>query len=352
MSNISKSLIRWSFALIAISVSANAFADRPSDKLVSRILFGSCTKQDRPMPIFQTIVKQSPDLFIFLGDNIYGDTEDMDVLRAKYAKLDSNAGFSKLRSLCPILATWDDHDYGVNDGGASYAKRVESQRIFVDFWKDPKDSPRRQRPGVYDSRSFGPKGKRLQVILLDTRYFRSPLKKGERRVGGPYYPDNDASKTMLGKDQWQWLEQQLREPADIRIVATSIQAIAQDAGQETWSNLPRERDRLFKLIADTKANGLFFISGDRHWSELSATSEHTPYAFYDLTASSFNQLHKRGTPTENRYRHLPKTYHKENFGAIEIDWNKSNPTISLQIRDMVGKTVFSKQLDLSALQSH
>ena len=81
------------------------------------------------MPIFETIVTQRPELFIFLGDNIYADTIDMDVMCAKYAKLKADAGFAKLMKTCPVLATWDDHDYGANDAGAEYVKRVESQRL-------------------------------------------------------------------------------------------------------------------------------------------------------------------------------------------------------------------------------
>lgn len=314
-----------------------------------RILFGSCTKQDRPMPIFKTIVAQRPDLFVFLGDNIYGDTEDMAVLQAKYDKLGANPGFARLREISPVLATWDDHDYGVNDGGADYSQRVDSQRIFLDFWRDPVNSPRRQRPGVYGSHVSGPEGKRVQVILLDTRYFRSPLKKGERRVGGPYLPDDDPQKTMLGEAQWKWLADQLKVPAELRIIATSIQCVAQDAGQETWSNLPVERRRLLQLISASKASGVLFISGDRHWSELSVTNDRVPYPIYDLTSSSFNQLHERGTPTENRYRALPKTYHRENFGAIAVDWEQPDPAIRLEIRDLDGKVQLQKLLHLSEL---
>src|SRR5690606_36243460 len=136
------------------------------------------------------------------GDNIYADTIDMDVMRAKYATLKANDSFARLLRTCPVLATWDDHDYGANDAGADYPKRVESQQIFLDFWGDPADSPRRQREGVYDASVFGPAGKRLQVILLDARYFRDRLQTGERRVGGPYVPADDERLTMLGEAQW------------------------------------------------------------------------------------------------------------------------------------------------------
>lgn len=318
---------------------------------LSRILFGSCIKQAQPAPIFDAILADQPELFLFIGDNIYGDTEDMQVLNDKYETLGAIPGFAKLRESTGVLATWDDHDYGVNDGGADYAKRVESQRIFLDFWKDASDSPRRSRPGVYDSHVFGPDGQRVQIILLDTRYFRSPLKKSEtRRTGGPYEPDDSPEKTMLGEAQWKWLENQLRVPAELRLIATSIQCLSQDDGQETWSNLPRERQRFLKLIKDTEANGVVLISGDRHWSELSSLSEGLDYPLYDLTSSSLNQPHGRGTPTLNRFRDVSTTYHRENYGAITIDWNRNDPTVTLEIRDMKGMSRLSKKLVLSALQ--
>ncbi|MFM7836911.1 MAG: alkaline phosphatase family protein, partial [Planctomycetaceae bacterium] len=100
---------------------------------LQRISFGSCAKQDQPQPIWDAIVAGAPDLFILLGDNIYGDSNDMQVLREKYGMLERQPGFMKLRAVCPVLATWDDHDYGRDDAGAEFEQRVESQRVFLDF---------------------------------------------------------------------------------------------------------------------------------------------------------------------------------------------------------------------------
>ena len=336
--------------LAALKTRPNAKASDARATALERILFGSCTKQDKPMPIFETMLAQKPELCLFIGDNIYGDTDDMSVLKAKYDLLGANSGFAALRASCPSLATWDDHDYGVNDGGDDYPQRVESQKIFLDFWGDPANSARRKRPGVYDAHVFGPEGKRVQIILLDTRYFRSPLKRGpEQRTGGPWAPDDDPKKTVLGDAQWTWLEEQLKTPAEFRIVASSIQCLSEDDGQETWSNLPRERERFFKLLTKTEAAGVVIISDDRHWAELSRIDEGVPYPLYDFTSSSFNQLHARGTPTRNRFRASPTTYHKENFGAITIDWQQ-DPQMTLEIRDMAGKSQLTKTLRLSELQ--
>lgn len=325
------------YAKLAKQVAVSIRKALPSVKPVGRVIFGSCIKQDRPMPILQTMADQKPDLMIFLGDNIYGDTEDMEVLQAKYDKLGADSGFQRLVKSCPTLATWDDHDFGVNDGGADYPKRKESEALFEDFWLGDEDLPARSRPGIYDSRIFGPVGKRLQVIMLDTRYFRSPLKRGAKRVGGSWMPDDDPSKTVLGDAQWTWLEEQLKQPAELRIIASSIQFLAEDAGQETWSNLPLERQRMLDVLKSTNANGVIFISGDRHWSELSALDDAVSYQLYDFTSSSFNQLHPRGTPTVNRFRFLPQTYHKENYGVINISWDGPTPQATLQIQDISGK---------------
>lgn len=301
------------------------------------------------MPIWEAVLKNDPDLFLFLGDNIYADTEDMDLMRAKYARLHTDPGFSALRAHCPLMATWDDHDFGLNDAGREYSQRVESQQIFLNFWGEPLGSPRRQRAGIYDASIYGPRGKRVQVILLDTRYHRGPLKKGKRRVGGPYYPQTKADVPMLGEQQWKWLEEQLKLPAELRIIASSIQFVAEAAGQETWSNLPAERKRLIEVIAKTGAGGVVFVSGDRHWSELSMVRDGAPYPLYDLTSSSLNTIHGRGTPTVNRHRALQKTYHRQNFGMIEIDWTKPDPEIHLRIKDLENSLQIGRSVPLSEL---
>src|ERR1019366_4387434 len=215
-------------ALALSGVSLGVAGEKP----LSRIAFGSCAKQDKPQPIWDAVVETKPELFVSLGDNIYADTEDMKVMKAKYELLAKQPGYQKLKKTCPIIATWDDHDYGANDAGAEYPKKKESQQIFLDFFGAAKDDPRRSREGVYDVHLFGPKGKRIQIILLDGRYFRSPLKKGfkpgEPGEGyrGIYVPNTDKDATMLGEAQWRWLAEQLKDPAELRLSGAGIQAVA------------------------------------------------------------------------------------------------------------------------------
>lgn len=219
---------------------------RAGEVPLRRVAFGSCAQQEKPQPIWKHIVAAKPELFLFLGDTIYADTTDMEVMKAKYAKFAVLPGWQQLLKTCPVLATWDDHEYGANDAGAEYPKKKESQQLFLDFFNVPKESPRRKQEGVYHAAVFGPADKRVQVILLDTRYFRSKLKKKIRFIpaDGAYEPNNDPMATMLGDAQWKWLEQQLKVPARLRLLCSSIQLVAEDHGHEKWMNLPRERDKL------------------------------------------------------------------------------------------------------------
>ena len=185
---------------------------------------------------------------------------------------------------------------------------------------------------------------------MDTRTFRSALKTGPRRVGGPYLPDNDAAKTMLGDEQWNWLAQQLRTPAELRVIASSIQFIATASGQECWANLPHERQRLMELIQSTEAGGVVIVSGDRHSAELSAAKDGVAYPLFDLTSSSINQKHPRGTPTENSLRATGDTYHEENFGVLAIDWDAADPQVTMEVRDVNNEVQIQKELRLSELQ--
>jgi alkaline phosphatase D len=317
------------------------------------IVLGSCLKQvDHPM--LDRTLTLPMDLFLFLGDNIYADTRDMAVMRAKYDTLKASRFFQELRRRGPVLATWDDHDFGANDAGAEYPFRRESQAEFLRWLDEPADSPRWRRDGVYDARVLGPAGRRVQVILLDTRFFRGPLRRvapGEPPlVGGPYRPQTDRNVTLLGEAQWRWLEEQLRQPAELRLVASSIQFVSEFSGAEAWANLPHEKQRLLDLLRETRAAGVLFVSGDRHWCELSRMDGPTGYPLYDLTVSALTEKHPRGTPSENQYRALPQTYHDVNAGHIHIDWAAADPLVTWRIVDVTGRTQLEHRVRLGELQ--
>lgn len=288
-------------------------AQAKESKPLEHIVFGSCL-DTHEHPMLDRTLLLPRDLFIFMGDNVYADQGGIPLMREKYARLKNSRFFRGLVNK-PILATWDDHDFGLNDGGSDYSQKKEAQVEFWNWLDEPMESPRRKQEGVYHAQNFGPSGKRVQVILLDTRYFRSPLKKVSKdkaMLGGTSVPTDDEMTTLLGPTQWAWLEKVLVEPAEMRIVVSSIQFAPEAHGGECWANFPHEQKRLLSLLKGHKA---LILSGDRHWCEFSNNG------VLDFTSSSMTQRHPRGTPTPNARRIVPKTYHLPNVGLLNIDWN-------------------------------
>ena len=307
---------------------------------VSKIAFGSCANQEAYLGIYNTIVSHKPDLFVFLGDNIYGDTENMDTLATIYKRMGNKPTYKNLKANVPIIATWDDHDYGVNDAGRHYPMKEESKKIFLDFFNEPQLSERRKRKGIYTSYYYKTNGKTLQVILLDCRTFRDNLKEynNEFKSQDKYfyklwyapYSSTETDSTMLGNEQWQWLEQELCKPADVRIIASGSQFANEYNGYEAWANFPHEQKRMLQLIKQTKANGVFFISGDVHYAEISKLTQPNSYPIYDVTASGLSSTWHFATPNNNRVEGPVMENH---FGMITINWQATIPTICMEVWD-------------------
>jgi alkaline phosphatase D len=342
--------IAASLAGLALPATARA-QPRP----LTRIAFGSCADQTKPQPIWEAVLGYKPDLFLFLGDNVYADyvggvAADVASLRAAYAAVDKIEGYARLRREVPHLAVWDDHDYGQNDGGAGYALKAESKAIFLDFWQAPPDDPRRTREGIYDARLFGQPGQRVQVILLDVRWFKSPWRPTDaRNAPGKerYLPDGDPAKTILGEAQWAWLAEQLRQPAEVRIIGSGIQMLAEGHGWERWGLFPRERQKLFDTIRSAGAGGVVLLSGDRHLGALYRETSLSPYPLFEATSSGLNKFFP--TAREDGPNRLGAVYGLPNFGTLDIDWWEGR--VALAIRDETGQPVRRVEVGLASLRA-
>lgn len=308
------------FALAVLVPSASAEVPSKSD-LVEEMVFVSCYKEALPAPALGTIARQQPDVFIWMGDNVYGDTEDMAVLRGKYQVAREHPGYARIRSVARVTGTWDDHDYGANDAGKEFPKKAESQQVLLDFLDVPSGSPRRKQEGVYAVEDYGKPGQMVRVILLDTRYFRDPV---------------GSDGTMLGEAQWQWLEKMLTgSEAQVNVLVSSIQVLASEHRWEKWENFPKEKQRLMTLLARKDVPPVVILTGDRHVAEISVDRESVGYPLYDITSSSLNlPLGKGDEP--NRYRE-GLMFRGANFGALTIDWARQTPVLTASIRDEQGR---------------
>ena len=321
---------------------------------ITLIAFGSCASEKHDLPIFDRIIEHKPDLFIFLGDNIYGDTKNMDTLMLKYQQLANKSSFQNLRKETDIIATWDDHDFGWNDAGKEYPFKEQSKDIFLNFFEEPDSSSRRKHQGVYHSYEYEIGTKKLQIILLDGRTFRDGLKpyadefEKDARYGfyqKDYAPHTNIDATLLGEDQWRWLKTQFQKPADIRLIGSGTQFGIEWNGYESWANFPHEQKRMLDLIEDTKASGIIFLSGDVHYSEISKL-ETNFYPIYDFTSSGLSSTWHFPTPNINRIEGPVMDNH---FGLLTIDWNKEDPMIKMETWDITDNQRIELSINLSEI---
>ncbi|KAG0562548.1 hypothetical protein KC19_9G155400 [Ceratodon purpureus] len=359
------------------------------DEPLTRISFGSCANQSAPQPIWDAVLEFDPNLFIHLGDNIYADIKDPnkyfgkernvgpfkktprfwsispEALKIKYDLLKhGQPSYVALRKKTQIIGTWDDHDYGLNDAGKEYEGKDASQQVMLDFLDEAPDSPRRKQQGVYAAYTYGPAGKKVKVILLDTRYHRDPI---------------HSDGTMLGEIQWRWFENELRNSdAQIHIIGSSIQVVSNFSAMsqpffsvESWGMFPSERSRLYAVLRDTNASGVIFISGDVHFGEITRFDCGLTYPVYDITSSGLTEAVEdkaKGFPWSiiltycswllpetmrvhnSRCAVKPCIYGHVNFGTFEINWEAKPVTINVNVRDIHGTPVLGETLCLPDLQ--
>ncbi len=379
--SIKRNLAAASFLAIAACATAHNDGDAPSiapeapsgairarpipsapldeEKTLTRIIFASCAQQNEDQSIWDRIAAENPGLVLYFGDNVYGDVRSNDPalpeLKAAYMRLADSAPFSRVRAAAPVLTVWDDHDYGMNDAGGDYQFKEQSERLFEYVW-DVKDE-RAARPGVYGSWTIGEEGERVQIIMLDTRFFRSPLAPTDEigaRGKERWLPDADPAKTMLGDAQWAWLEEELKEPADLRLLVSSIQVMSEGHGWEAWREFPKERQRLYDVIDRAGAENLIVLSGDRHSAAFYERKDVIGYPLFEATSSSLNlpastwRAQSGETWVEPDPNRLGEMYYDANYGRIDIDW--AAKSVNVSIRSVDGGEAMSRALDLKSLR--
>eukprot|EP00163_Fabomonas_tropica_P008813 TRINITY_DN18570_c0_g1_i1.p1 TRINITY_DN18570_c0_g1~~TRINITY_DN18570_c0_g1_i1.p1 ORF type:complete len:457 (-),score=71.02 TRINITY_DN18570_c0_g1_i1:251-1621(-) len=358
----------WILTLLLASLASdtvNAKVERRKavKQKVSKIAFGSCNKHNLPQPAWKDISEYDPDVFIWLGDVVYADNQhpwlkfkwtqepDAEKVKDTFRKQKQRPEYQEFLSSNPnrtILGIWDDHDYGINNGGVDNdVKDTLMRQVFLDFLDEPKDSERRKAgKGLYHSYIFRGANyhQRIKVILLDTRYDKT---------------DSD----ILGKEQWRWLEAELKhskeEEFEATIIASGVQVLA-GIGRppgvgEGWMRYMSDRAKIQQLLSRVRVPGVFFISGDVHFAEMTlAKCVPTPYPLWEFTSSGLTHAWLHGTrlpswlaytlfyflsPEHNRYGDL---YLERNWASIDINWDHGaakNASVTVQIHAVPGAEV-------------
>lgn len=317
-----------------------------TSKILSRIAFGSCSDEDEPQPIWKYIVANEADLWIWLGDMIYGDSDNPKVLEKKYNQQLANKEYQKLLTSTPIIGIWDDHDYGENDGDKNFSIKKESKELMVDFLNITKDADVRKREGAYQSYTFGQGERKVKILLLDARYFRDTLN-NNIQISGQRYQKNETG-DILGELQWQWLEKELTDSdASIHIIGCGIQVIPTEHNYEKWANFPKAHQRLYDLLNQTQPNRAILLSGDRHIAEISSIQlDSLDYPLYDITSSglthSYEKVEQNGEPNQHRVNNILSG--QKNFAQLEIDWSMKPPNVKAEIRGLGNHIIYEYQL--------
>ncbi len=319
---------------VVLDASATVVPAQNSPLLLQKIAFGSCNRQNLPQPMWRKLVEEKPDLWIWTGDVIYANTDDMGQLSRLYAQQLNQPEYNRFLTSGPaVIGIYDDHEYGKNDSGIDTPMKKPSMQLFLDFVNEPKQSPRRQQPGIYTSYRFGPEGKRVKVLLTDTRYNREKP---------------SAKADILGREQWTWLEQELAKPdAEVLLVVSSSQVLPFEHDFEKWSDYPSSRQRLLGLLDQSKFKNIVFLSGDRHFGELSKLALPSGRMVWEATSSGLTHSYRNFDDKRNTNSlRINGVLARLNYGLLNIRWEGADPEISMEIRDINKQAILQQSLPL------
>lgn len=298
----------------------------PAGAAAFRIAFGSCARVDRDAEqrIFDVVRREAPDLFLWLGDNVYADAESPVAIADEYQRQRNVSRARVVQRSIPQIAIWDDHDFGYNNGDGTSPFKQQSLEVFRRYWANP-GYGLPDTPGVFFEYGYGG----IDFFCLDGRYYRTPN-------AAPDGPD----KTMLGATQFAWLQQRLlASTAPFKVLACgSGWSMADGPGGDTWSAFLTERDRLFDFIRDRGIGGVVLVSGDSHVGELNCIpwSERGGYDLYDLVSSPLAQ-----SPSDSWVRQSPEVRVRKvyaggaNVGVLEFR-HDPEPTLHYDLYDERG----------------
>jgi alkaline phosphatase D len=305
------------------------------------LAFGSCNRHNLPQPLWPVIARDRPDVWMWLGDNVYGDTDDPAVLKSKYDAQLQHPGYAAFRRQVPaIIGTWDDHDYGRNDGNKTYPFKARNQQLALDFLQEPPDSPRRRQEGIYAAYIYAVGGKKVKVILLDDRYFQDTLYRDAQQV---YHPNPTGD--ILGETQWQWLRQQLQNSdADAHIIGSGIQFLPTQHRFEKWANFPAARQRLLALLSETHPKGVLLVSGDRHIGELSRLAvPGLAQPVLEVTSSGLTHPATQNTSEVNELRVGP-LINQKHYGLLRFRQRGRQLFVRASLQGEDGQTLVEEEL--------
>lgn len=340
-------LIKLCYALVLVLATSPVLAQQ-----TTRVAFGCCMDHSERQDVFDALNLADPEVFVFLGNTVDVNANDMDDMLAAYEVLNRFRGPKELRRQTAVMSVWNHTDYAIDgDAGANNPLKYAVRNHFLTFWREPISSLRMfQQHGIAKAVTFGKADQRLQVIVLDGRWNRDSLAKVgwferiTRRFDdelGPYLVNPTGQ--LLGDEQWQWLAEQLQQPADIRVLMSATPFFAPANGYDSWAMYPQEQQRLKQLLQQLQPNGLVLAVADRGFGELVKRDNLLSYPVWQLSSGYLSAA------STSPYRYSDRqgeAFEQARYGQIEVSWNEQ-PEVTLSLRDVNGRVLTQQTINTS-----
>lgn len=308
-------------------------------------LTGSCAYFNEPVydrpgkpyggdsSIFETMAKEKAAFMLWLGDEWYTREVDYYSEWGLWYRASHDRALPVLQHFwkaMPQYALWDDHDYGPNDIGSNYILKETSREIWKKYWCNP--SYGENGEGIYTMISWGD----ADIFMTDDRWWRSADETKDTVDGKP-----NPEKRMLGKQQMEWLKNSLLySKATFKIIATGSQVLNPVSPYDTWWDFPAEYDELMNFLKENKINGVVFLTGDRHHSEIIKVDRPGTYALYDITVSALTSggYPFGGKEINNPYRVIGFAQ-KQNYGKFSFSGKRGERKMTVNFYGVKGEAL-------------
>jgi len=275
------------------------------------------------LKIYNTMQEAKADFMIWLGDTVYYIRDD-----TKKRKVRRNLLYRQHEKLTRFLestsqiAMWDDHDFGPNNADGSYKNKAGTLEVFKHFWPNP-------QPITSDGIYFKISHHDVDFFILDNRSYSNK-------------PD-DENASILGKQQKAWLKEELKKSkASFKIICSGNQFVADYLSDKTFALYPKERQEIFDFLINNKIEGVFFLTGDRHHTEVLKRKIDGLYPMFEYSCSpitSWPNARLNSKRFNKKQRIKGTLINKRNFGKLSFVGNKDNRTCIIETLDKNGKQI-------------
>ena len=306
-------------------------------------LTGSCAYFNQPVydrpgkpyggdsSIFQTMAKEKSAFMLWLGDAWYTREVDYYSEWGLWYRASHDRAVPIMQDFLkamPQLATWDDHDYGPNDIGTNYVLKEPSRNVFMKYFCNPSYGENGQ--GLYTMTSWGD----VDIFITDDRWWRSADRLKDSVNGKP-----NPEKQMLGKQQIDWLKNSLLySTATFKIIAVGSQVLNPVSPFDKWADFPAEYYDIMHFLEEYKINGVVFLTGDRHHSEIIKVERPGTYALYDVTVSPLTSgTHAFGSAEKNNPYRVIGIDEKQNYGRFSFSGPRGSRKLTVEFLGVKGE---------------